>query len=37
MRKGIKTYKRHEFLTEFIWKWNNKNNLLQNIFNLIKV
>jgi transposase-like protein len=36
LRKGIKTGLRNDFLTEFLWIWNNKCDLLNNLINLIK-
>ncbi|KCZ80784.1 hypothetical protein H312_01791 [Anncaliia algerae PRA339] len=36
-RKGIKTEKRESFLNEFLFFFNNRNNLLYAIFNLIKI
>ena len=35
-RKGVKTINRAAFLSEQVWKWNNKTNMLDNIFKLIK-
>ncbi|MGL6008787.1 MAG: hypothetical protein ACRC1D_04950 [Culicoidibacterales bacterium] len=35
-RKGVKTYLRSSFLTEIVWKWNNKNNLFDALLLLIK-
>lgn len=37
IQKGVKTEKRGDFLTEFIWKWNNKENLFDAVLNLIKL
>lgn len=36
MRKGIKTELRSDFISEFVWNWNNKHNIIDSIFNLIK-
>lgn len=36
-RKGVKTELRAEFLSEFIWRWNNKKKLIDAIFDLIKI
>lgn len=36
-RKGVLTCERSEFLSEMVWKWNNKKDLLENLINIIKV
>lgn len=36
-RKRVKTNLREKFLGEFIWLFNNKNNLFQQLINLIKI
>ncbi|KCZ80636.1 hypothetical protein H312_01962 [Anncaliia algerae PRA339] len=36
-RKGIYTQNKEDFLVEFVWKFNNKINMLQKILLLIKV
>ncbi|KCZ74747.1 hypothetical protein H311_04284, partial [Anncaliia algerae PRA109] len=36
-RRGIKTYKRSDFLKEFYFFYNNRDNLYHSILNLLKV
>lgn len=36
-RKGVRTVERAEFLVEMVWCWNNKFDLLNSLFELIKI
>lgn len=36
-RMGIKTVNREEFLTEIVWRWNNKENIFNALMDLLKV
>ncbi|KCZ78860.1 hypothetical protein H311_00096 [Anncaliia algerae PRA109] len=37
MKKGIEPQRREHFLIEFVWKFNSKENLVSNLFDLIKI
>lgn len=37
IRKGVLTEKRDFFLSEFVWKYNNRKNLVDNVFRLLKL